>query len=152
MIEQDFNYADSTIKELTDLFETRVENLEPKEGRKISSVSIEKSKKSYKKRKKEKGRLRFQSPAKNQPMLAVQLGNISLYTENAVILQTTTRIYVQWSASTSRKRKKHSIKFRKEHQRAKCSNGKEISEICEKQEKGENREGASAFSRNADFR
>ena len=31
MIEQGFNYADSTIKEMTDLFETKVENLEPKE-------------------------------------------------------------------------------------------------------------------------
>ena len=37
MIEQGFNYADSTIKEMTDFFETRVENLEPKEDRKISS-------------------------------------------------------------------------------------------------------------------
>ena len=34
MIEQGFNYYDSTIKEMTDLFETRVEYLEPKEDRK----------------------------------------------------------------------------------------------------------------------
>ena len=27
MIEQGFNYADSTVKEMTDLFETRAENL-----------------------------------------------------------------------------------------------------------------------------
>ena len=31
MIEQGFNYANSTIKEMTDLFEIRVENLVPKE-------------------------------------------------------------------------------------------------------------------------
>ena len=31
MIEQGFNYAHSTIKEMSDYFETRVENLEPKE-------------------------------------------------------------------------------------------------------------------------
>ena len=31
MIEQGFNYADSIIKEMIDFFETRVENLEPKE-------------------------------------------------------------------------------------------------------------------------
>ena len=31
MIEQGFNYAASTIKEMTDFFETNVENLEPKE-------------------------------------------------------------------------------------------------------------------------
>ena len=30
MIEQGFHYADSTVKEMTDLFETKVENLEPK--------------------------------------------------------------------------------------------------------------------------
>ena len=34
MIEQGFNYTDSTIKEMTNFFETRVENLEPKEDRK----------------------------------------------------------------------------------------------------------------------
>ena len=34
MIEQGFNYADSTVKEMTDFFETRVENLEPKEDKK----------------------------------------------------------------------------------------------------------------------
>ena len=38
LIEQDLNYAYSTIKEITDFFETRVEKLEPKdEGKKISS-------------------------------------------------------------------------------------------------------------------
>ena len=34
MIVQGFNYADSTIKKETDIFETRVENLEPKEDKK----------------------------------------------------------------------------------------------------------------------
>ena len=34
MIEQGFNYADSTIQEMTNFFETRVENLEPKEEKK----------------------------------------------------------------------------------------------------------------------
>ena len=34
MIEQGFNYADSTIKEMTDLCETRVEYLEPKQEKK----------------------------------------------------------------------------------------------------------------------
>ena len=33
MIEQGFNYADSTIKEMSDFFETRVENLEPREDK-----------------------------------------------------------------------------------------------------------------------
>ena len=34
MIEQVFNYADSIVKKLTDLFETRVENLKPEEDMK----------------------------------------------------------------------------------------------------------------------
>ena len=34
MIEQGFNYTESTIKERTDFFETRVENLEFKEDKK----------------------------------------------------------------------------------------------------------------------
>ena len=34
MIEKGFNYADSTIKEMTDFFEIKVETLEPKEGKK----------------------------------------------------------------------------------------------------------------------
>ena len=34
MIEQDFNYSDPTIKEMTDIFETRVENSELKEEKK----------------------------------------------------------------------------------------------------------------------
>ena len=37
MIEQGCNYADSTIKEMTDFFETKVENLEPKEEKKKSN-------------------------------------------------------------------------------------------------------------------
>ena len=53
MIEQGFNYADSTIKEMTDFFETRVENLEPKEHKEKSSAAAKKSKKFTKKRKRE---------------------------------------------------------------------------------------------------
>ena len=53
IMKQGFNYADSTIKEMTNLFETRVENLEPKEDRKKSSAASKKSKKAHKKRKRE---------------------------------------------------------------------------------------------------
>ena len=42
--------------------------------------------------------------------------------------------------------------LRKEQQRAKFSNWKEISEICQKQEKEENGEGVSTLSRNTAFR
>ena len=51
------------------------------------------------------------------------------------------------------KQKKKTVqKLRREQQRAKCSNSKEISEICEEQEKEEDREGTSVLSRNADFK
>ena len=55
MIEQGFNYADSTIKEMTDFFETLAEDLEPKEEKKKSSEAAKKSKdkRSIKKRKQE---------------------------------------------------------------------------------------------------
>ena len=55
MIEHSFNYADSTAKEMTDFFEIRVENLEPKEEKKKSSAAAKKTKdkKSLKKRKQE---------------------------------------------------------------------------------------------------
>ena len=43
MIEQRLNYADSTIREMSDFFETRVENLEPKEDKKKSSAAAKKS-------------------------------------------------------------------------------------------------------------
>ena len=42
----------------------------------------------------------------NQLELAIQPENTAFYTENAVILQTTTRIYVQWSININRKGKK----------------------------------------------
>ena len=51
IIVQSFNHADSTIKEITDFFETRVGNLEPKEDRKKSSAAAKKTnKKCLKKR------------------------------------------------------------------------------------------------------
>ena len=38
MIEEGINYTSSTIKEMTDFFETRVENLEPKEKKKLFTI------------------------------------------------------------------------------------------------------------------
>ena len=51
MIEQGFIYADSTIKEKSDLFDTRVKNMEPKEDKKKSSAAAKKVKNSTNKRK-----------------------------------------------------------------------------------------------------
>ena len=53
MIEQSFNYADSAIKEMTDFFDTKVENLEPKEKEKSSAAAKKSNKKSAKKCKQE---------------------------------------------------------------------------------------------------
>ena len=52
-IEQGFNYADSTIIDISDFFETREEKLEPKEEKKKSSAAIKKSLKKLKERKQE---------------------------------------------------------------------------------------------------
>ena len=45
MIEQGLNYADSTIKEMTDILETRAENLEPKKSSAAAKKSLKKAKK-----------------------------------------------------------------------------------------------------------
>ena len=45
MIEQGFNYVEFTLKEMTDFFENRVENLEPKEEKKKSTVASKKTNK-----------------------------------------------------------------------------------------------------------
>ena len=44
IIEQCFNYVDFTVKEMSDFFETKIENLEPKEEKKKSSPAAKKSK------------------------------------------------------------------------------------------------------------
>ena len=82
MIEQGFNYADSTMKEKTDFFETRAENLQPEEDKKKFSVAAKKShKKSHKKKKGKTSTPVLQSPAKNPPKFAVQARSTVFYTE-----------------------------------------------------------------------
>ena len=44
MIVQDFNYTDSTVKEMKDFFETQVENFGPKEEKEKSSAAAKKTK------------------------------------------------------------------------------------------------------------
>ena len=52
MTEQGFNHADDTVKEVTDIFETRVDNLEPKEEKKkLQQLTEKTNKKILKKRK-----------------------------------------------------------------------------------------------------
>ena len=53
MIEECFNYANSTVKQITGLFETRIENSESKEHKKNSYASSNKKNKERKNNKKE---------------------------------------------------------------------------------------------------
>ena len=97
MIEHVFNYADSTIKEMTDFFETKVKNLEPKEDKKKSSAAAKKTKKSHKKRKKEyfdSSVVETSEEARKVLKFAVRARNTVFYMENAVILMTFAKIYV----------------------------------------------------------
>ena len=55
MIEQRVNYADSTVKEISDYFETRVENLKLREDKK-KSFAYSKGRKYKKATKKRKGK------------------------------------------------------------------------------------------------
>ena len=50
MIEQDINYLDFNVKEMTDFFETKVENLEPKEDKKKALATAKKAKKKVSRR------------------------------------------------------------------------------------------------------
>ena len=90
---------------MSDFFETRVKNLEPKEDRKKSSELPKNLKNPSRKGKGKTPTQVLQSPVKNQLELATQLGNTASYTVNAIILQTITRIYMLWSTSTNRKKK-----------------------------------------------
>ena len=80
MIEQSFNYIDLTIKEMTDIFGTRVENVEPKEHKKRRTRNPPRI---------EKGMTPtqvIQSPLKNLRLKIVKLKNTASYMGNAVIL------------------------------------------------------------------
>ena len=133
MIEQRSNYSNYTVKEMTDLFETIVENLDPKEEKKKScSLTSKKNKdnKNLKKRKREdsdssvvesseKSSLEHRPNKKNW----ILHGKYSHFTNNCKDLHDV-------STGTNRR-----IRRQKEYQRIERSDWKEISEICEKQEK-----------------
>ena len=105
MIEQGFNYSDSTIKEMSDFFKTRVEKMEPKEDRKKSLGAAKKSKKSHKIRKKEDFDSSVVESSEESTEGRCPNKSVVIYTENAVILWINARIYVRWLTNMSRKRK-----------------------------------------------
>ena len=90
MIEQDFNYTDFIIKEMTDFFETRAENLKPKEDKKKCSATAKKpkNKKSTKKKKLVDSDSSVVKSSEDQPRSTV------FYRENTVILRTNSNIYM----------------------------------------------------------
>ena len=55
MIEEGFNNTDSTVKEIADFFETRVENLEPMEDKNKASIESKKKKDKASLNKRERG-------------------------------------------------------------------------------------------------
>ena len=92
VIEQGLNDEDSTIKEMTDFFEPRVQNLDPKEDKKKSAIAA----KNFCK-KSRKGDGKTPTPvsynlAKNPLKLAVQARSTVIYTGNTVILQIVVKI------------------------------------------------------------
>ena len=96
MIEQALNYADSTVKEMTDFFETRVENLEHEVDKNKSSSSKIKAKKTNnsRNRKEQTPTQVLYSQVKNLLSNIGQTRSTAFCTENAVILHAIARIYV----------------------------------------------------------
>ena len=98
IIKLGFNYADSSVKEMTDFFETRVENLESREKMKKSSIvsKKKKDKKATKNRNEMTLSQGLKSPAKN---ILVNIGlftSNSFYIANVAILRIITRSLKPW--------------------------------------------------------
>ena len=87
MIEHSFNYADSTIKEMTDIFETRVDNLEPNKEKKQSSAAS-------KKRKREDSDSNVVESRKESTEASLPSKKYFILHRNAVNLGTVAKIYV----------------------------------------------------------
>ena len=96
MIEKGFNYADSTTREQTDFFETRVENLEPKGEKKKSSTVTKKlkDKKSTKKRELEDSDSIVVKSSEDSSVDHKCVKNSASYMNNVVILQISAKINV----------------------------------------------------------
>ena len=140
MIEQGFNYADSTIKEMTDFYETRVKNLERKVDKKKASSAFKKSKKSHKKRKKEDSDYSVVESSK----------------ESIEIRRPSKKCYILHGKSShssiSRRKRKKFRNFKRSNKELNAIVEKKLSEVCLKQEKEENRKRAPELSRIEDFR
>ena len=90
---------------MTDFFETRVENLKPKEEKKKSSADAKKTHKKAKKKKREDSDSSVVESSEESTEARGPSKKAVFYTVNAVILVTIVKIYVQWSTSTCKTRK-----------------------------------------------
>ena len=124
MIEQGLNYEDSTVKEMTDIFETRLKNLEPKENEKKSSTAAKKSKDqiSTKKQKRYDSNSRIVESSKG-----FSVKNTASYMENVVILQINVRIQRLLVNKYKQKKKKSYKSYRRSN--------KELNALIEKNKK-----------------
>ena len=87
MIGQGFIYANSTAKEMSHFFETRVENLEPKEEKKKSSAAAKKAnKKTPRSANKKTSMPVLYSPVNILLWSTIQIGSTSSYKVNTTIL------------------------------------------------------------------
>ena len=96
MIEQGFNHADSTIKEISDFFKIGVENLEPKEDKKnLQQLPRNPStRKSRRNATKQTPAAVLSSQVKNILWNIDKSKNSIFYTENAAIIWTKPRTYI----------------------------------------------------------
>ena len=97
MIEQSFNYADSTVKEMTDFFEIRVENLEHKIDKKKSSAQLKKKKEKNALIKRKRGDYNSSILKSSiESFVGMDVArNTSYYMDNATILRIIAMIYRQ---------------------------------------------------------
>ena len=105
MIQQCLNYADSTIKEMTDFFENRVENLETKQI----------NKKSLKKRRQKDSDSSVVKSSEDSSVKCWSDRKYSILLINVVIIRRIARSCIWWSTSTYKKRNcKYKGKINKE--------------------------------------
>ena len=91
---------------MTDIFVTRVKNLEFKEGKKNLLQVPKIASRKPRSRKRKTSTAVSLSLAKNLLKLAVQAKNTAFYTVYAIILRAVAKIYLLWSTSTNKKRRR----------------------------------------------
>ena len=151
MFEQGFNYADSTIKEMTDFFETRVENIEPKEEEKKSLAAAKKSQKKAKKTIREVSDFsvvvsKEESTVERRPnkKCCILHGKCSHSTDSCKDLHAMINNHKQ-------KKKKNYRNYRKSSKELNALIDKKIKKFVKNKKKKKTKKRAPALSKTADF-